>query len=85
MGFGVAVKGEGDVALLFERGVGDVLHAGIGGGDVGAGRGVDGEGLTDDIFGLVVEARFREPHALGKLAEEPDVGAGFAGRLYGLL
>ncbi len=36
-------------------------------------------------FGRVAEAVFGEAHALRELAEEPDVGARFAGRLDGLL
>ncbi len=45
----------------------------------------DAERLADDLFGRVAEAGLGEAHALGELAEEPDVGARFAGRLDGLL
>ena len=60
---------------------GDVLHAGVGGVAVCA----NCEGLTDDFFGGVAEAGLRETHALGERGEEPDVGAGLAERLDGLL
>jgi hypothetical protein len=39
MGFRIAVESERDVAVLFEGCVGDVLHAGVGGGGVRAAAG----------------------------------------------
>jgi len=78
MGLRRGVEGERNVAALFECRVGDVFHAGLVDGPWGR-RQVNTEGLADDLFRRVAEAGLDEAHALGELAEEPDVGTRLAG------
>ena len=75
------MEAEWDVPLLLQLLKRDVLHAGIGRMPVWRDR----QRLANHLLRRVAETLFLKAHALGQLAEEPDIGPRLARRLDGLL